>query len=282
MVSAIEREGIKGYEKQMSGVLDNYFRYLYRILKYIDDSKLISDSTKYQYAGILRAHLSYMELLLIYYNGLSVYGREKMKPLIEKYHLLKNIRAEKLNDHTLNARIKHMSNNEMYKESAWSTDDDTKMEKKNSIEQFCFRLSYAFILALVFNTLLSDWWHHHVNILWEGMTEVVVRGLILIAVVASMVYYQARDKVYRLYFVQSRGKSKLWQRTWNKLKENLTLPIFLFLIITSVYTTMHHHVVWYDSHTIYLDLSFFYFPLIADVLAIIVNVTREANQGTKK
>ena len=110
------------------------------------------------------------------------------------------------------------------------------------------------------------------------MTEVVVRGLILIAVVASMVYYQARDKVYRLFFVQSRGKSKLWQRTWNKLKENLTLPIFLFLIITSVYTTMHHHVVWYDSHTIYLDLSFFYFPLIADVLALIVNVTREANQ----
>ena len=282
MVSAIEREGIKGYEKQMSGVLDNYFRYLYRILKYIDDSKLISDSTKYQYAGILRAHLSYMELLLIYYNGLSVYGREKMKPLIEKYHLLKNIRAEKLNDHTLNARIKHMSNNEMYKESAWSTEDDTKMEKKNSIEQFCFRLSYAFILALVFNTLLSDWWHHHVNILWEGMTEVVVRGLILIAVVASMVYYQARDKVYRLYFVQSRGKSKLWQRTWNKLKENLTLPIFLFLIITSVYTTMHHHVVWYDSHTVYLDLSFFYFPLIADVLALIVNVTREANQEVKE
>ena len=32
MVSAIEREGIKGYEKQMSGVLDNYFRYLYTLL----------------------------------------------------------------------------------------------------------------------------------------------------------------------------------------------------------------------------------------------------------
>ena len=45
---------------------------------------------------------------------------------------------------------------------------------------------------------------------------------------------------------------------------------------------MHHHVVWYDSHTIYLDLSFFYFPLIADVLALIVNVTREANQEVKE
>ena len=35
--------------------------------------------------------------------------------------------------------------------------------------------------------------------------------------------------------------------------------------------------VWYDSYTVYLDLSFLYFPLIADMLAMVVNVTREAD-----
>lgn len=132
IVSAIDKEGIKGFEKQMFGILDNYFRYLYRILKYIDDSKLISPSSKYQYAGILRAHLSYMELLLIYYNGLSEFGREKMKPLIERYHLLKNIREEKLHGLTKNAKIKFMDTKDLYDESAWKSDGRTVEVKKKT------------------------------------------------------------------------------------------------------------------------------------------------------
>jgi hypothetical protein len=32
----------------------------------------------------------------LYYNGLSIYGREKLKPLIEKYALLNNIDKESL------------------------------------------------------------------------------------------------------------------------------------------------------------------------------------------
>ena len=105
LMKVIEKEGIEGFEREMYGMLDNYFRYLYRILKYIDGSKLINAEEKYEYAGMLRAHLSYMELIMVYYNCLSEYGCEKFKPLVERYHLLKNIRWDKLHNRRLNGRI---------------------------------------------------------------------------------------------------------------------------------------------------------------------------------
>lgn len=278
----VKNEGIFGFEERMTGVFDSYFRYLYRILKYIHNSQLITDDVKYQYAGILRAHLSYMELPLIYYNGLSVFGQKKMKPLIERYHLLKNIRDEKLHDNKRNAPIEGLTMEEMYDSSAWDT-EKMHVENDNNVKaQLFYRIIYAILLALIFNTLVSDWWHNHINIVWKGMNEVVVRGLVLISISASIAYFQIRDKVYKSYFITTRKKGKLWIRTWNKLQGNYLLPVFLFLIITSLYTTSHYQMVWYDTHTIYLDLSYFYFPLLADVFAIIVNVVREADWEEKE
>lgn len=66
----------------------HYFRNLYRIIKFIDQSDI---EDKQQYADILRAQLSPQEMLMIFYNGLTVYGEHKMKPLLEKYEMLKNM-----------------------------------------------------------------------------------------------------------------------------------------------------------------------------------------------
>lgn len=96
MVEAIEESGIEGYEGFIQGELDHYYRYFYRILRYIDDSKLIDNEQKYSYAAILRAHLSIYELLLLYYNGLSDAGFDRLKPLMERYSMLDNMREEKL------------------------------------------------------------------------------------------------------------------------------------------------------------------------------------------
>lgn len=96
MTQAIEESGIEGYEGFMQGELDHYYRYFYRILRYIDDSKLIDSEQKYSYATILRAHLSIYELLLLYYNGLSDAGCDRLKPLMERYSMLDNMREEKL------------------------------------------------------------------------------------------------------------------------------------------------------------------------------------------
>jgi hypothetical protein len=71
--------------------LGHYFRHMYRILKFIDDSTEISDLEKYKYSSLLRALLSSYELVLIFYNGLGDHGKEKFKPLIEKYSFLKNL-----------------------------------------------------------------------------------------------------------------------------------------------------------------------------------------------
>lgn len=273
IAEVVKNDGIFGYEQQMTGLFDSYFRYLYRILKYIDDSKLISDEVKYQYAGILRTHLSYMELPLLYYNGLSGFGREKMKPLMERYHLLKNIREEKLHDQEVNAPIEGLTVDDMYDKSAWETPMVKEM-KDNSIGTFCWKMVFAFMFALIFNTLVADWWHDNVIIRLEGVKEIIVRGLILIAITLSMLYYLYRDREYRKLFNGIKKNSKPADIAWNVLKGNYTLPIFLFLLITSVYTNMHYQIVWYDSHTVYLDLTFFFFPLMADVIALIVNVVR--------
>lgn len=78
------------------GCLDHYFRHLYRVIKYIDESKVIDDKQKYDYTCIVRASLSQYELIILFYNCLSSNGIEKFKPLIEKYTLFNNIRKELL------------------------------------------------------------------------------------------------------------------------------------------------------------------------------------------
>jgi len=90
----------------------HYFRNLYRIIKMIDSTEFYNFdelnlnekdtnhlahyqaknfTERYKYSSILRAQLSDYELLLLFYNCITVNGEKKFKPLIEKYHILKNI-----------------------------------------------------------------------------------------------------------------------------------------------------------------------------------------------
>lgn len=94
----IEKEGLQGYASvEMPTYLDHYFRLLYRILKFVETTDLIEkDEEKYEYTSMIRAILSRYELVWLYYNGLSEYGNQKLKPLIEKFCMLKNLRTELL------------------------------------------------------------------------------------------------------------------------------------------------------------------------------------------
>lgn len=67
--------------------LGHYFRHLYHIVKFVDAN---SNNPK-TYTNFIRAQLSSYELLMLFYNCISEYGRDKFKPLIEKYSLLKNM-----------------------------------------------------------------------------------------------------------------------------------------------------------------------------------------------
>jgi hypothetical protein len=68
--------------------LGHYFRGLYNLVKYTD---LGSFDDRRVYTNLIRAQLSNYELCIIFYNCLSSFGREKFKPLVEKYGLLKHV-----------------------------------------------------------------------------------------------------------------------------------------------------------------------------------------------
>lgn len=84
----------ESFHSNYEATLDHYFRLLYNIIKLIHKTNGID---KQLYANLVRAQLSSVELELLFYNGLSKWGRDKFKPLIEEYALLKHI--PRINQH---------------------------------------------------------------------------------------------------------------------------------------------------------------------------------------
>lgn len=78
-------------------LMGHYFRYLYRIIKFVDDSSL-EEGDKQEYVKILRAQLSNYELVILLYN--SAYHREgkSFQDYIERYALLDNLPRELIID----------------------------------------------------------------------------------------------------------------------------------------------------------------------------------------
>lgn len=94
----IKTNGIESYSECTEiSKFDHYFRHLYRIIKFVQNSELTLKE-KYAYTSIVRAQLSDYELAMLFYNCLNYAGKEKFKPLIESYALLKNLRDELLVD----------------------------------------------------------------------------------------------------------------------------------------------------------------------------------------
>lgn len=61
-------------------LLGHYYRHLYQMVKMLEDERNLSESEKYAYAKQLRAQLNDNEQLLLYYNAMSRFGREWIKP----------------------------------------------------------------------------------------------------------------------------------------------------------------------------------------------------------
>lgn len=74
--------------------LSHYYRFLFNIYKFIDDAE-IDDKAKKKYANILRAQISNYELVMLFYNCLSVDGKS-FKFYFEKYEVLDNLPVFKL------------------------------------------------------------------------------------------------------------------------------------------------------------------------------------------
>lgn len=104
MRGRIKSHGMESYKDSiLPTYFDHYFRNMYRIVKFVDEAEVFDEFTqnerhkkKYEYVAILRSTLSRYELVWLFYNTLSDYGRAKFKPSVEKYALLNNIRVDLL------------------------------------------------------------------------------------------------------------------------------------------------------------------------------------------
>jgi uncharacterized membrane protein len=82
------------YSSKVSS-FDSLFRTLYRLILWIDSQSLatLSNAEKWLYASIVRAQLSNIELIYLYFNCLTPRG-EKFKRLAEKYALFDNLNSD--------------------------------------------------------------------------------------------------------------------------------------------------------------------------------------------
>lgn len=97
LANVMIKNGFNAYHTYYTAsYFDHYFRHFYAILKFIKRNEWLGREKQYEYASMLRATLSRYELVWLYYNGLSVYGKDKLKPLIEEFTMLKNLRIELL------------------------------------------------------------------------------------------------------------------------------------------------------------------------------------------
>lgn len=91
----LNRAGLSCYDSAwIPTYFDHYFSHLYKIIQFVDNQHFKNDEA-YRYLSLLRSTLSRYELVWLYYNALNP-EFSGFKKLIEKYSLLKNMRAEML------------------------------------------------------------------------------------------------------------------------------------------------------------------------------------------
>jgi hypothetical protein len=96
--SLIDSAYMRAHQKSKDG-LSHYFRNLYSLLKFVSDSKDISDAEKPIYVRLIRAQLSDQELVALFYNCIAThngrmaieFGYPKMIKLADKFDLFQNM-----------------------------------------------------------------------------------------------------------------------------------------------------------------------------------------------
>lgn len=85
--------------RNFEGTLGPYFHSLYHVLKFVDDRPLPVDRAdeRRRYTNFVRARLSFGELIILFYSGVSEQGAG-MRSLIERHALLKHLAPDRLLD----------------------------------------------------------------------------------------------------------------------------------------------------------------------------------------
>lgn len=108
----------KNFHRNWRSLLDPYFRLLYHIFKFVNESEL-SPKEKDSFANVARAQLGNSELTLLFYNGTEGEGLN-FRPLIERFGILKHVQRADLLSGT------HLENRAFYAETAFMASDERK------------------------------------------------------------------------------------------------------------------------------------------------------------
>lgn len=112
------KEGKAFSEFAELSIFDHYFRHLYRIIKFIDETSLLETKhERYTYTSMVRATLSRYELVFIFYNELNN-DFSNFKILMEEYSLLNNLNSDILIEFEPNGSKAEQL--EQYNESAYN------------------------------------------------------------------------------------------------------------------------------------------------------------------
>jgi len=108
--------------------LDSLFRTAYRLISWIDSQQpeRLTEQQKWMYIGIFRSQLSWIEMVFLYYNGLTGSGK-KFKLLIEKYALLDNLTFD--SDIGIKVMNKYFDIGNNYSETAFNSELARKISK---------------------------------------------------------------------------------------------------------------------------------------------------------
>jgi hypothetical protein len=78
--------------------LAHYYRHLYQLVNYVDNTEFLTDKQKYNYVKILRAQLSQHEIAIFFLNSLSLGQPWEKNNYITKYKFIKNLPPNFIDD----------------------------------------------------------------------------------------------------------------------------------------------------------------------------------------
>lgn len=146
----INKNGVdKTFARDEFKFLYHYFRFVYRIIKYVDESTFLKYyNEKYSYLSFLRSTLSNYEIAVLFYNCLTGNGSENFKPLIERYALFNNIDTNLLcNSNDI----------KLYDEFAFKRHEPSLIITHTNFQMRCVRVGlYQWIIEIRMNALYGD------------------------------------------------------------------------------------------------------------------------------
>ena len=255
----------------MQGELDHYFRYFYRILRYIDDSKLIDDKQKYNYAAILRAHLSIYELVLIRYNGLSEDGYERLKPLIEKYAMLDNIRETKLVTGLIDREREVYGKDDYYKDSAFGRIQQKSYQKIVSLRN---KTIWSVLMAVAGTAFVLPLWNKTVvnDILLKipGDSYTLLFVILAMAVIYIWLKWREDAKLVKEIHTLKNPSGVMKEEMEKKIMERCGVAPYIAVIIVAcgIGIVLSDYYLTGGLSFVYLYVGSF--PLFYQIMAIIV------------